>query len=224
MQQINICSCILLQIVFMVFVQITTCGAIQSESGIASCESLIGDGGICPIGSKCFDQLQVMHRSCANFLGEATECNRACYRALGRILLKFPLIEGALKKCACQKKTYTHYQDRKIDTDYDCITARRRFLRCKSNVKVAPLKSCSQVKKHCLEGNVDPSCGKKYENYFNSCTGLYQDGECTGKCRKAYRELLENPYGKHFRKCTCDGSYDEEKFCLETTELRKTLC
>ena len=209
---------------FFVVVLQATITDVGANTGIASCESLIGTDGLCPVGSVCFRRLTLMMRQCNSYLGDDTECKMECRSSLTRVLQKFPGIEDALKKCECKVKYYDEEGKESYQDDYDCITARERFLRCKSHRKVPILQSCTQVKRKCLEGVEDTKCGKKFENYFNSCTDLYQKGVCTTQCKLAYKELVGNKFGKYFHKCICDGSYDEEKFCLEKTQLRKSLC
>ena len=192
-------------------------GVASTTGGITSCDSLIGSEGICPYGSFCFKVLENVIAQCQSYLRDDIECNKGCHRALNNTINKFPRIEGALKSCKCEKKGIGK-------PDYDCITARERFLRCKSGKKLSTVNSCYKMEVECRKGVKDKDCEKRYLNYFDSCTGLYQEGKCTTKCKLNYQKLLNNKFGKHFHKCTCDGTYDKERFCLEKTQLRKTLC
>ena len=200
-----------------VFLQLTIMiGVASTTGGITSCDSLIGSRGICPYGSPCFKSLKIVMDRCSSYLGDDVECNRSCRKALKKAIRKHPPIEGALKNCKCEKGIGK--------PDYDCITARERFLRCKSGTKLSTVNSCFHLEHECRKGVKDQHCGKRYLNYFDSCTVLYQEGKCTTKCKLAYQSLIKNNYGKYFHNCTCHGTYDKEKFCLETIQLRKTLC
>jgi len=176
---------------------------------IPVCESLVvPNSKVCP--HSCRLKLGNLLHQCSGYFEDDKVCSKTCRRKFKRILRAHKGVEKAFRECDC-------------DGDYQCITTRERFLRCKD--PKPEMKSCSALIQKCETEQYKDTCGKSYTAYFNSC--MFMSGirrECTAKCKSAYKELLKDSVGKDFQDCTCDGGFEDEKFCLEVTALRKSLC
>lgn len=177
---------------------------------ITVCKSLMsGENAVCP--AACRKRFRNLQRHCSDYLGDSKVCSKRCHKRFKKILQLYAGVEKVLRECDCSG-------------DYNCITARARFLRC---IYPDPeFKSCSALLSKCEKDENKATCGERYSKFFDSCYALYgtSKGSCTAQCKSSFNELLKDNIGEGFQHCTCDGSFSIEKFCLETTDLRKKLC
>lgn len=175
------------------------------------CNSILQPNGHCARYSDCFFQTKaLLETSCTSLFSRENRCSNVCRQSLKRLLKKTPGLKKALRTCDC-------------DNDFDCLTARARLFRCLQRVKIPSKESCTRQVERCENGK-DENCGRLYERYFNDCTSLYYEDTCTNDCKKSYESLIQNQAGMRLKNCTCDGSFDQEKFCLHKRQLRNNLC
>lgn len=176
-----------------------------------SCKSLedASKKGICARGTDCYKSVsQLVSGPCMTLINDG-ECSKKCSTSLIRYFKDKSELRTYLDNCDC-------------GNDFNCITHRLRFSRCFNSTTIEKRKSCSHQKARCLKPN-NKSCYDLWVASFNACQGLFYGYKCTEECKASRNKLYSHKIGRKLKTCTCDGSFEKEKFCLEVRQNEKKL-
>ena len=165
----------------------------------------------CGFATACSQKTVKILRKCKKLLAVghvAHECKPECQKEIAEFLHSSNVDVSVISNCNCGRDT-------------KCTIFKRRLEYCYRNKTKLDRIGCEEVHAKCKNST---HCHKNYQKWFKQCDRMINGYECSQKCLIREKKLYRNKIGKHLQKCECNGFYEEEKFCHEVRQHRKSLC
>ena len=165
----------------------------------------------CGFATPCSQKTVKILRKCKKLLAVghvAYECKPECQKEIAEFLHSSNVDVSVISNCNCGRDT-------------KCTIFKRRLEYCYRNKTKLDGIGCEEVHAKCRNST---HCHRNYQKWFKQCDRMINGYECSQKCLIREKKLYRNKIGKHLERCVCNGFYEEEKFCHEVRQHRKSLC